>query len=342
MNVVVIGSTSKSIEFEVFDAETGLRVESVTNSTPGLAISYWRDGNGAATGITAASQTSTGAWTSGGVVHKAAGKYRLDVPNAAWDSGAETVYFAGKATDTDLIFVFPSIGLTAGNPRAATADANVIQWRGTQPNTLTSGRVESLVGAIGSGVITATSIASDAITNAKVADSAVTKIQSGLATSAALTTVDNEIAVIDGNVDTILSRVTANVATASALTTVDNEVGTILSRVTAAVATAADLATVDSNVDTLVSRVTGSVATAADLATVDANVDTILSRVTDTVATADDVAAIPAAVVEAELDALASVNRSSNTALSVTGPEGARSMTLTTDDTYEPIASISE
>jgi hypothetical protein len=47
------------------------------------------------------------------------------------------------------------------------------------------------------------SVDTDAIDGDAVAASAVTKVQNGLATAAALTTVDNEIGVIDGIVDTI-------------------------------------------------------------------------------------------------------------------------------------------
>ena len=48
------------------------------------------------------------------------------------------------------------------------------------------------------------------------------------------------------------------------------------------------------------------------------------------------------AVVEAEIDALETYNRSSNTSATITGPiNGATTLTITTDAAYEPIASIS-
>lgn len=47
------------------------------------------------------------------------------------------------------------------------------------------------------------------------------------------------------------------------------------------------------------------------------------------------------AVVEAEIDALETYNRSSNTAATITGPiNGATTLTITTDASYEPIKSI--
>lgn len=48
------------------------------------------------------------------------------------------------------------------------------------------------------------------------------------------------------------------------------------------------------------------------------------------------------AVVEAEIDALETYNRTSNTAATITGPiNGATTLTITTDASYEPIKSIS-
>ena len=48
-------------------------------------------------------------------------------------------------------------------------DVSLIQWLGSSPNALSSGRIEALVGAMASGVLTAAAIAADAITAAKVA-----------------------------------------------------------------------------------------------------------------------------------------------------------------------------
>jgi hypothetical protein len=71
-------------------------------------------------------------------------------------------------------------GGTAGTFSSGIAAVNTVQWRGTQPNTLTSGRVEGLVGALSAGVITAAGFATDAIdANALKAD-AVTEIAAGL------------------------------------------------------------------------------------------------------------------------------------------------------------------
>jgi hypothetical protein len=67
------------------------------------------------------------------------------------------------------------------------ADTNDIQAR--LPAALVSGRIDASVGAMAANVLTATAINADAITAAKVAADVTTEIQSGLATAAALATV---------------------------------------------------------------------------------------------------------------------------------------------------------
>ena len=47
------------------------------------------------------------------------------------------------------------------------------------------------------------------------------------------------------------------------------------------------------------------------------------------------------AVNEGALDVIETYNRSSNTSASITGPAGARTLTITTDSSYEPFKSIS-
>jgi hypothetical protein len=74
------------------------------------------------------------------------------------------------------------------------------------------GSVASVIGSVGSvaaGGITAASIATDAIDSDALAASAITEIQSGLATSASITSVDGKIDIIDTNVDTLLDRITS-------------------------------------------------------------------------------------------------------------------------------------
>lgn len=80
--------------------------------------------------------------------------------------------------------------------------ADLQLWRGSQPNALTSSRVDASVGAMASGVLTATAIAGDAITAAKVAPDVTTELQAGLATATAL-------ANVQADTDDIQSRLPA-------------------------------------------------------------------------------------------------------------------------------------
>jgi len=84
-------STSQSIYIML--GATGI---SYNNS--GLVAHYTRE-NSAPVVITLASQTATGNWTSGGfaeVSSNAPGLYRLDVPNAAFSSGASKVMVSAR------------------------------------------------------------------------------------------------------------------------------------------------------------------------------------------------------------------------------------------------------
>lgn len=108
---------------------------------------------------------------------------------------------------------------------------------------------------------------------------AITAFQSGLATSAALTT-------LQGNVTTILgdyARRTGDYATPAALATLQGNVTTILSdyaRRTGDYATVASITTLQANVTTILAdyaRRTGDYATPAALATLQGNVSTILA-----------------------------------------------------------------
>lgn len=126
----------------------------------------------------------------------------------------------------------------------AVQGVNVTQWKGSAPNDLASGRVDASAGAVANSAITAAAIAPDAITAAKVAADAITEIQNGLATAAALATVDSVVDGIAANVDApVSSRLEATNYTAP-----DNAgITTLTSRLTTGRASNLD------NLDVLVS-----------------------------------------------------------------------------------------
>jgi hypothetical protein len=80
-----------------------LGVTGLTYQTSGLSASYVRTGS-ARVGFSLASQTVTGSWVSGGFIEIDAvnmpGMYRVDIPNAAFSSGASSVTVAIKNSNT--------------------------------------------------------------------------------------------------------------------------------------------------------------------------------------------------------------------------------------------------
>jgi hypothetical protein len=180
------------------------------------------------------------------------------------------------------------------------ADTNDIQSR--LPAALVGGRIDASVGAMANNVLTAAAINADAITAAKIADGAidagaiadgaitaakiatnaidddalsadaVTAIQSGLATAAALDTVDNFL-------DTEITDIQARLPAALVGGRMDSSVGAMAANVMTAAAAAADLTT----------ELQSGLATAAALDTVDNLIDTevaAIKAVTDQLATA--------------------------------------------------------
>jgi hypothetical protein len=88
--------TSKSLN--IYLGSTGL-----SHTTPNLAAFYIRQ-NSAPVSISLQSQTPTGSWVSGGFAEidslNQPGLYRLDIPNAAFASGVQTVSVFVKGTST--------------------------------------------------------------------------------------------------------------------------------------------------------------------------------------------------------------------------------------------------
>jgi len=101
---------------------------------------------------------------------------------------------------------------------AVQADTDDIQSR--LPTTLSSGRMRSQIEGMDAGTITAATVATDAIDGDAIAPSAVTEIQAGLATSAALTTAQADLddiqtrlpaALISGRMDVSVGAMVAAV-----------------------------------------------------------------------------------------------------------------------------------
>lgn len=193
---VVAGTTDVSVIIRIVDSADGTPEPAVAYNTSGIDIRYRRDG-ATDTAITEATlATLDAAHTDGGFLHIGNGYYRVDLPDAACASGVNGVLVHGTVTGmvvigcyVPLLAVNPydavRMGMTSLPNAAAEAagglytrgtgagqlnqdangrlDSNLVAWRGTQPNTLTSGRVEVLVGAVTNGVIAAASFAANAL-----------------------------------------------------------------------------------------------------------------------------------------------------------------------------------
>ena len=195
-----------------------------------------------------------------------------EIADAVWDEDATAHQTGGTfgqaigdpGADTNTIFkatVTDATGATVGVDVAA-----VLADTGTDG---------VIVASIANGAITAAAIATNAIDADSLAADAVTEIQSGLATAAALDTVDNfidtEIATIVtavGAIETDTQDIQARLPAALVSGRIDASVGAMAANVMTAAAAAADLTT----------ELQSGLATATDLATVDTVVDAIKAK----------------------------------------------------------------
>lgn len=154
------------------------------------------------------------------------------------------------------------------------ADTNDIQAR--LPAALVSGRIDASVGAMATGVLTATAIAADAITDAKVASDVT------------IASVTGSVGSVTGAVGSVTGNVGGNVVGSVASVTAAVTVGAISANVVTAAALAADAVTeIQTGLSTLDAA---GVRAAVGLAT--ANLDAQLAAIDDAVDT--EVAAIKA------------------------------------------------
>lgn len=94
------------------------------------------------------------------------------IPANVTHYGGSAGTFAGGRPEVNVSHFGGSAGSFSGGVPAV----NTIQWRGVQPNNLSSGRLDATVGAMQADVITAASIATDAIDNDALAANAATEI----------------------------------------------------------------------------------------------------------------------------------------------------------------------
>lgn len=212
---IMPGSTSQILYLFIQDSSvtTGAGLTGLAYNTGSLTAYYVRPG-GSATSITLATQTATGAYSSGGFVAvdgtNMPGVYRFDPPDAALASGVRSVLIMLKGAanmapclleiDLNAQVNTTHVGGTLQTAGDIMADTNDIQSR--LPAALVSGRMDVSVGAMAANVMTAAAAASDL----------TTEFQSGLATSAALATVDTVVDAIKVTTDKLDTAMEADSA----------------------------------------------------------------------------------------------------------------------------------
>jgi hypothetical protein len=129
----------------------------------------------------------------------------------------------GSTALTNLIAAYDGTGYAGGTIKQ---DVNVVSAAGTA---WASGAITS--GVFASGAITAGAFATDSITNNAIAGSAVTEIQNGLATAAALAAAVLTINAIDGKTTNLPSDPASASTIASSFSTVNSNLSTVNSNV---------------------------------------------------------------------------------------------------------------
>lgn len=98
MRRIYKGSTDQSVVIRIVDSTDGTPETGVEHNTAGIDLQYRREG-AASTAITEVALAAlTTAHTDGGIEHIGNGYYRLDVPDAAFATGADGVLIHGTVT----------------------------------------------------------------------------------------------------------------------------------------------------------------------------------------------------------------------------------------------------
>jgi len=100
IDLVKKGSTDRSLLLRFTDRTTGLPETGITHIAPSLAPWYRREGGGKVNVNPAELSSLTAAHTDGGFLHISDGFYRLDLPDAAFASGANFVDFGASEDNT--------------------------------------------------------------------------------------------------------------------------------------------------------------------------------------------------------------------------------------------------
>lgn len=103
LDIVTKGSTDRSVSLSIIDSTDGTPENAVVYNTSGIDLWYRREGAArtAVTEVTLAALTT--AHTDGGFLYVSDGEYRLDLPDAAFATGANYVDIGGTVTGMVVI-----------------------------------------------------------------------------------------------------------------------------------------------------------------------------------------------------------------------------------------------
>jgi len=189
LDIVKKGSTDRSVTIKIVDSTTGAPETAVEHNTSGIDLWYRREG-AATTSITEAALTAlTDAHSDGGIEHVGDGYYRLDLPDAAFATGANYVDVGGAVTG--MIVIGGRVRLVDYDPE----DASTLGLTGVAtPTNITAGTITTAT-----NLTNLPTIPANWLTAAGLATDAVTEIQSGLATSSSLARALTDITAIKKN-----------------------------------------------------------------------------------------------------------------------------------------------
>jgi hypothetical protein len=149
MRPVLKGSTDVSVIIRIVDSGDGTPETGVTSASGGLDLKYRREGAATANLTETDLSALTDAHSDGGLLHIGAGYYRVDVPDAAFATGANGVMVFGSVTGMVVIGCYVPLvdynpydgvrlGLTA-LPNAAAGANTGLPVVGTQVPNATAG-----------------------------------------------------------------------------------------------------------------------------------------------------------------------------------------------------------
>lgn len=103
LDIVKKGSTNRSVTIRIIDSTDGTPETAVEHNTAGIDLWYRREGEAKASITEAALAALTTAHTDGGIEHIGDGEYRIDLPDAAFATGAQHVDVGGTVTGMIVI-----------------------------------------------------------------------------------------------------------------------------------------------------------------------------------------------------------------------------------------------